>query len=321
MARIFAQTAGDAQGTGGPRPLSTGAVAVILLTAALWGGTPVAVKYSTDTLPPIAVSGIRFALAAVFMLFWCRLEGSSLRLKSGQLFPCVVLGMLLFAQISLFTVAIDWSNASHGSLLINTFIFAVAAIEHFITREHRLSVAGLVGLVIAAGGAALIVLFPGEGLVAGESDSPSLSGDAVMLVSAMLLGIKIVYTKQAVKSVEPGKLIFWHDVIGMVFFALFSVAFEETAAADFTMPAVWGLLYQGVVVAGFCFAVQAVLLKRYSASQLSVFSFSTPLFGVSLAVLFRGDRLSGWLSIAAVLVAAGILIVNRQPLAKPDAAD
>ena len=318
MTRILAQTEGDAQASGGLRPLSAGATAMILLTAALWGGTPVAVKYSTDTLGPIAVSGIRFALAAVFMLLWCRLERSSLRLKRGQVFPCVVLGVLLFAQIALFTVGIDWSNASHGSLLINTFIFCVAGIEHFITREHRLSLTGLAGLVIAATGAALIVLFPGEAVTASESNAPSLMGDAILLVSAVLLGIKIVYTKQAVKSVEPGKLIFWHDLFGVVLFAAVSMAFEETTFEDFTMPAVWGLLYQGVVVAGFCFAVQAVLLKRYSASQLSVFSFSTPLFGVTLAVLFRGDRLSGWLFVAAVLVAAGILIVNRQPADKRD---
>ena len=57
--------------------------------------------------------------------------------------------------------------------------------------------------------------------------------------------------------------------------------------------------------------MQARLLTRHSASGLSVFSFATPLFGVKLAVIFRGEELSGWLGVAAVCVAAGIYFVNR----------
>jgi drug/metabolite transporter (DMT)-like permease len=41
-----------------------------------------------------------------------------------------------------------------------------------------------------------------------------------------------------------------------------------------------------------------------------VFSFATPVFGVWLAVLLRGDVLSPWLLAAGGGVAAGILLVT-----------
>jgi drug/metabolite transporter (DMT)-like permease len=182
----------------GHEPLGTKAVGLTLLTSALWGGTPVAISYSLDVLPPFAVSGLRFALATLFMLVWCRIEKTELRLRSGQVKFALVAGLLLFMQIGLFTLGIKLSNSSHATLIINTFVFWIV-----------------------------------------------------------------------------------------------------------------GLLYQGFIVAGFCFAVQTKLLKRHPASMLAVFSFMTPLFGVTLAAVFRDDNLSPWLIAAGVCVAIGIWLVNR----------
>lgn len=308
----------------GPPPLGVTATALSVLMVALWGGTPVAIKYSVVVLPPIAVAGIRFGLAAVFMLFWCRVTGHGLRLQKGQVLPTVVLGLLLFVQISLFHVGVQQSNSSHSTLLINTFVFWVAGIEHFITRTDRLSPLRFAGLAIAAAGVALLLSATGraESTAAASLtvDAPTLGGDFLVMLSASLLAVKIIYTKQAVKAVEPGKLIFWHDVVGVILFTAATLLFEDPhlqTITDFSqpdaLPAIGGLLYQGLVVAGFCFAMQAYLLRRYSASQISVFAFATPLFGIVFAVLLRGDPLSPWLFAAGMLVAVGIGLVNRLP--------
>ena len=80
----------------------------------------------------------------------------------------------------------------------------------------------------------------------------------------------------------------------------------------FTMPAILGLLYQGILIAGFCFTVQAQLLKKHVASQISIFSFTTPLFGLTAARLIRTDAYSPWLLASAGLVALGIWHVQRR---------
>ena len=344
----------------GSAPLGPATIALTLLLVALWGGTPVAIKYSVATIPPIAVSAIRFAMAAVFMLAWCRMEGTSVALRPGQLKPCLILGILLCLQISLFTLGVEASIASHGTLFINTFIFWVAAIEHFVTRTDRLSLTRLSGLLVAAAGVLLILTMQNSSPAvpereaasavtarpdssaettsrasveaastsdgsgsnhsagddsAGSPTSPesTLWGDLLLLTSAMLLGIKIIYTKQATQTVEPGKLIFWHDVFGTGLMAAWSLLYETVDPAGFTLPAVLGLLYQGIVVAGFCFGCQARLLRKHSASQLSVYSFATPLFGILLAVLLLGEQLSPWLFVSGAAVATGIWLVNRRP--------
>ena len=302
----------DPPSSDGIQPLGPAAIALCLLTAALWGGTPVAISFSVDQLPPVAVAGIRFAMAAAFMLAWCRWEGSRMAIPAGQRWLAAAGGGLLFFQIWFFNLGIAWSNSSHGSVLINTFVLWVVAIEHFVTSESRLTATKATGLLSAAAGGLILIVAADRSVASAGSavDEPTLAGDLVLVGSAAILGVKIIFTRYAVRRIPPGAFILWHDVVGVVLFAAWSLSFEEVTVASLTWPTILGLLYQGLVVAGFCFAVQARLLRRHSASQISIFSTATPLFGIVFAALFRGDALTPWLFASGACVAAGILLVN-----------
>ncbi|MBP85940.1 MAG: hypothetical protein CMJ64_04355 [Planctomycetaceae bacterium] len=293
------------------QPVGIRTALLALLTITLWGGNPVAVSFSVDTLPPIAVAAIRFAMATVFMFFWCRVEGSSLRLRTEERMPVLWAGLGLFVQIATFNIGVTLSSTSHASMMINTFVFWVVLIEHFVTKHDRLTARKLAGLTLAFGGVLLLLLRSETAAAATEQrDVPTLLGDAILLLSAIVLAVKVVYTKHALKVVEPGKLIFWHDLIGFVLFVACSSLFEKVEFAGFTSAAVLALIYQGVFVAGICFAVQALLLRNHSASQIAVFSFATPIVGVGSGALLRGDELTPLLFVAAACVAFGILLVN-----------
>ena len=52
------------------------------------------------------------------------------------------------------------------------------------------------------------------------------------------------------------------------------------------------------------------MLRRYLATGLSVFSFMTPIFGVTFGVLILGEPLTAAFAVGAVLVLAGIVTVS-----------
>ncbi|MEQ8789112.1 MAG: DMT family transporter [Pirellulaceae bacterium] len=322
----------SASDAAGQQPVGVQAALLALLTAALWGGTPAAIKFAVESFSAVTVAGLRFALGAAFMVVWCRLEGTPLWPRQGQWGAVTVAGVLLFLQISLFNIGVAWSNASHGSLMINTFVFWVVLIEHFITRVDRLTPRKCVGLVVAASGAVLVLLT--DGSTASEATSAaiataapgdvsaaarytgnvsSLLGDLLLLISALVLAVKIVFIKRSLNHVEPAKLILWHDLVGVVLFGAYAVTFEQPIHSAITIDALLGVAYQGVLVAGLCFAIQTMLLRRHSASRISMFSFATPLFGIAAGVALRGDLLSPWLLASAACVAFGIALVNMQP--------
>lgn len=310
------------------QPLTVTSVLLTLLTVVLWAGTPTAVRFSTDLIPPVSVAGLRFAVAIVFMFFWSWTHGTSLKLSWTDLRKPMLGGVLLFFQIGLFTLGIHWSNASHGTIFINTFIFWLVAIDHFITRSDRLSIRPIIGLISAAFGVALILSTTAGSDTEKVLEGASLDGDLLLMLSALILAIKIAYTKYSVGSIHPDSFVFWHAVFGTVLFACWGFlveGFRFAIIADIQNPATQaalaGVAYQGIAVAGLCFAIQARLLKKHSASKIAVFSFATPLFGILFAVLLRGDPLSPWLFVAGAAVALGILLVNLKPAAVTEPAD
>ncbi len=316
----------DAPGLSGQQPLTLTSVVLVMITVVVWAGTPTAVRFSTDLLPPITVAGLRFALAAIFMAVWAWLHGTRLKPASQEMRPMIIGGILLFLQIGTFTLGVHQSNASHGSIFINTYIFWVVAIDHFLTRHDRLSVRKGFGLVFAATGAGLILITTAESHSADVAESASISGDLLLVLSAFILGGKICYTKNVVSQIAPDRFIFWHDIFGVALFAVFAFAVERFDPArllelgDAKMQAaLWGVAYQGFAVAGLCYALQTRLLEKHAASKVAVFSFATPLFGVLFAVLLRGDPISPALFAAGSGIAVGILLVNypERSIAQP----
>lgn len=72
------------------------------------------------------------------------------------------------------------------------------------------------------------------------------------------------------------------------------------------------MLFQGLVVSFFSYLTWFWLLRRYLASNLAVFSFMTPLFGVTFGVLLLGEPLSVNFVVGAVLVLLGITFVSAE---------
>jgi drug/metabolite transporter (DMT)-like permease len=71
------------------------------------------------------------------------------------------------------------------------------------------------------------------------------------------------------------------------------------------------MAYQAVWVVGTTFTLWFALVKTYSASKLSAFTFITPLFGVVASYFIMHDALTMVFGAAALLVIAGLYLVNR----------
>ena len=173
-------------------------------------------------------------------------------------------------------------------MLINTFPFFVVAIQHWVTRAEKLNPRKIIGMLVAIVGVGAIMA---DASLLGVQWNTFIPGDALLLLSSILLAMRVVYIGKVVQFMKPGKLMFWHDVFSVVMFGVWSLCTETVRLGDVTWPSVWGLAYQGIVISGVCFVLHASLLQKHSASQISVFSFATPVFGVVFSVWLRRTML------------------------------
>jgi drug/metabolite transporter (DMT)-like permease len=71
------------------------------------------------------------------------------------------------------------------------------------------------------------------------------------------------------------------------------------------------VVYQAIWVVGLTFLIWFALVQAYSASKLSAFTFITPLFGVAASYFILHDTLTPAFGAAALLVIAGLYLLNR----------
>ena len=291
------------------------AVLLALSVSLFWGANSAAIKFSVAALPPIAVAAIRFTIASLFLVAWCLGTGMDCGIRRKHLMAVGIGGLLLYAQIITFNFGVHWSNSSHSVILINVFVLAVVAIDYVGGGGPRMSLSKWAGLLVATGGVAVIFVYSGEqyrsDVTVPDVDLPTRKGDLVILGSALLLSLRFLWIKKWVQWIEPVSFMLWQFLFAVALFFATSWFYEQVELTKVDTVAVCSLLYQGLIVGGYCFTVQATLLKYYSATQVAIFSFTTPLFGVAASVFMRDDPLSPWLFVSVALVSGGIYLVQR----------
>ncbi len=287
--------------------LTLKAGSLALLTAVLWGGNSVAIKLALGGMPPLALAGARFFLGGLAVLTWVILIRIPLRLQAGERRGLLQLVLLFIAQIYLLNAGTHFTLAGRSTVFISTYPFFTALFAHLFLPGDRLSRLKILGMALSFAG---VVLVFAESLALDELTH--LPGDLMVLASGLLLGGRQVYTKRLTQAIPPAKLLLYQAALSLPVFILLSALLEADAAYRFTPGIVGAVLYQGLIIAGFCFLVATTLLRRYRASRLGVFGFVTPIFGVLLSNLLLGETLSPGLLASMLLVGAGIAIVNSE---------
>ncbi len=289
------------------RPVSLQVGLFALLISFFWSGNIVAIKFGLSTIPPFWSAFWRMAAGAAVVACWARVRSQPLRLSREHYRQMLRLTVLFAGQIAIFNLGVDFTSPAYAVILLNANPVMVNLISHFFMADDRLTWQRLCGLGAAFGGIAYVVLGRPDAALAPNP----LLGNFLMLLSALLLAIRLVYTQHLVRGMDPLRLVVWQMFLGLPIFLSLAVAFEEPLLKPLSYEPVLAIAYQAVVVAGFCFVAWTVLLQRHSAGNLAMFGFSVPIFGVVLAGILFGEAITGRLAAGATAVALGISIVMR----------
>jgi drug/metabolite transporter (DMT)-like permease len=202
-------------------------------------------------------------------------------------------------------------------VFLYTSPFVVALGMPLISRAERLSVAQVIGLVIAFAGAASAFA---EGFTTPAAGDRQWIGDTLGVAAAVLWGattLAIRATKLSSASAE--KTLLYQLGISGVMLAIGALAVGTPlpkSIAGLSALTLASLAFQTVVVAFASFLLWFWLMRRYPATRMASFTLLTPVFGLLLGALLLSEPITGRLVLALAAVSAGIVMVNR---AKPAA--
>jgi drug/metabolite transporter (DMT)-like permease len=272
---------------------------------ASWGFQQVTIKVAAADISLVMQAGLRSMIAAVLLLAWARVRGIALFRRDGTLWPGLAAGAMFAGEFVFIYAGLAYTTVSRMAVFIYTTPCITALMLPFFVKSERLGGRQWAGVLLAFGG---IVAAFAEGFVSAQGTT--LVGDLFGLFAAFLWASTIVLIRAtSLARTAATKTLFYQLAVSSAL-PLVSVAMGEPGIVRVTPLAVAVMAYQGVLVAFASYLIWFWLLMRYYAARLSVFTFLTPLFGIAFGVIFLGDRLSPAFVVAALLVVAGIVLVN-----------
>jgi drug/metabolite transporter (DMT)-like permease len=268
-----------------------------------WGIGQVAIKVALADVPPVTQSALRCGIATVFVLGWCFASGRLPRVTRENLPGGLMVGTLFAVEFMLLFTGIAYTNASRATVFLYAAPFFVALGGWFVLPEERLRPVQIAGLVLAFSGLALA--FGGGG------DGTTMLGDFLVLGAAVgWAATTLVIKGTALRHSSAETILLYQLLVAAIVTGLAAILLGERIAPP-SMLTLDSLAYQSVFVAAFTYVVWFGLVRAYPANLLSAYTFLTPLFGVAAGHLMLGDPVTADFLVAACLVVAGLVLVNR----------
>src|SRR5829696_4211576 len=297
------------------RALTPGAIALMLMLCLSWGFNQIAVKLVLPDVPPMlqALSRSVGALPVLLAIGWFR--GVKFFERDGTLWPGVIAGVIFGIEFVLIYRGLQLTSASRAVVFLYTAPFFVA-LGSYVFLGERLRASQWGGLGLSFAGVALAI-----GVPQANVDARVLMGDLLIVAGGSLWAATTLIVKTTALIKAPAEKGLGYQVaISIPILALAAWISGETVSQIPGPLSLALLAYQAFWVVGLTFLLWFALVKTYSASKLSAFTFITPLFGVVAAYFILHDAITLAFGAAAVLVIAGLYLVNRPESARAEVA-
>lgn len=293
-------------------------VGITMICCLLWGSAFPCIKlgYRMLEIPAdspssqILFAGIRFTLAGIMAVAVGSAAEKKLLIPSAKEVPkvCALSLFQTILQYTFFYIGLSHTTGTKSSVITASNVFLSIMVSALVFRTEKLTARKIAGCIIGFSGVLLVN-------ITGDSDtSLSFRGEGLIFLSALSYAFSASVMKRFSSGTDPVLLSGWQFIAGGLFM---------TAAGASTGGEIGSINAKGVVmilylafISAAAFSLWSLLLKHNEVSSVSVFGFMNPVFGVILSVLLLSeDTGAGPLKISAalILVAAGIIVVNRRP--------
>ncbi|MDC0765502.1 EamA family transporter [Streptomyces sp. HD] len=286
-------------------------LALAVLVAAVWGVNFTVIEIGLDHFPPLLFSALRFLVAALPAVFFVGPP------KVAWKWIAAVGLVLGVAKFGLLFVGMDAGMPAGLSSLVLQIQVVFTAIAAFAVLGERPSPLRLSGMLVALAGIGVAAV--------DEGASGPLGAFALCVAAAACWGASNVLTR---KAAPPDALNFmvWVSTVPVLPLLGLSLLLEGPGRDYDALRALdWQgagtVVYVAWITTVFGFGAWGWLLRHHPASTVAPFSLLVPVFGMSSAALFLGERLSPLRWCAAVLLVGGVALTSvtfrRRPGVQP----
>ena len=278
----------------------------MLLVCLIWGTNFSVVKGAFHYMPPLAFTGVRFAISSALLYGLVRWRYGAVTFPPGLGWRMVWLGILGNTCYQLaFTLALLWSTATNTALLLATMP-AVVTLLAGVRRIERVTPRMWLGTGLATVGVGLVIRTGGV-----DFSPDTLKGDACALAATIFWSIYTLGLRRIPATVPPLQTTALTTLTGTP--GLVLVGLVQIVGVDWAhVPApAWGALaFSSVLSLVVAYFIWNVSVQRVGGTRTAIYMCLTPLVAAAVAWVTLGERLVPLQGAGAVLILTGVVMTR-----------
>ncbi|RBP98271.1 EamA family transporter [Bifidobacterium aemilianum] len=279
---------------------------MLLLCAALWGGSYLMAKVALRAISPQWLMFLRMLGACLIMLalFGRRI----LKAVNKQiLLPGLLIGLTYYGNMILENQGLQTVEPGRSSFLIASYC-VITPFAGWLVAKCRPGLTNVLAALICMAGVGFVSLKPGTHV------TELTPGDIKLLGCAFIFAFNITLLGHYAGHFNPLALTFMQFAVSGVCFLVGALIYEPGPSSAWLEPQVlWSFLYLLIGATTAAQILQNIGLAHVPATTASLLECTECLFAVAFSVLFWGEPI-GWSSVVGfVLIFSAVLMSVLQP--------
>lgn len=291
----------------------------LLLTAMIWGATFVAVKYVVDQTGPEGVVLLRVGLSSACFVVLLGITWRTLPRMPASVWRR--LALIAFCGSVVNNLAIAWGQsylaAALASLIVTSNPIFTTIISRLLLGEP-LTRRKLSGIAMACGGFLIVLLY---GSSEARFSVDNAIGILILICAPLGWATYTVLSKPLLQEYEPHVIAGYTTILGGLMLSpmllLHPSIFSEAAA--FSGRTWLAVVTMSVLAVFLAYILWYRGLRKLEPTQVAVYVYLVPFFGVLSAWLLLGETITRYLLLGGATILAGVIVTNsgRRPPAEP----
>jgi O-acetylserine/cysteine efflux transporter len=276
-----------------------------ILVTLVWGVNFPITKLGLRSIDPFVLTGIRFALAAIPLVFFIKRPAIKFSYVAAYGF---IFGLGMWGVIN-YGIQVGVSPGI-ASLIIQLSVFFTMGWGALLFKE-KLRGAQLIGALLALVGLA--------GIISTQQGEHAILGVLLIVLSAVAWSVgNVIIKKSGVKEIFS--FMVWASLFPPI--PLFFIAWLMQGAAPFEnlhssldFTAVLSIVFQVYLATHFAYWGWNSLLKLYPVSTVAPLSLLIPVFGIGSSMLIIGEHIStpNLISTAIIIMGLAVGLYRKSP--------
>lgn len=277
-------------GSAGLKAVSTTSIVLAFLSVYFfWGSTYTAIRIGAAEMPALLLAGLRFLVAGIILLAWCRWRGLKLLFPAKTMLMLGVIGLLLLFLGNVGLVYAEKTVPSGlSSLGFAVMPLYVALIELFLPNGEPLPMRGWLGLLIGFAGLAALLWPSLHAAFVGNREM--LLALVALLGAAFSWAVGSLLSRHARLRVNSFVAASWQMVIAGVFDVLLGTMLGGWGQFHLNRASVGSVAY--LVIAGSLLGYSGFvyLIEHVPVAKVMSYTYVNPVVAVLLGIFLLNER-------------------------------